>query len=42
MMGEQTRTEAPFYYFRLEDQIAEDHLLRQLDPISISASCAND
>ena len=31
MMGEQPRTESLFYYFRLEDQIPEDHLLRLLD-----------
>jgi len=31
MMGQQPRTESLFYYFRLEDQIPEDHLLRLLD-----------
>ncbi len=31
MMGQQPRVESLFYYFRLEDQIAEDHLLRLLD-----------
>jgi transposase len=31
MMGEQSRTESLFYYFRLEEQIPEDHLLRLLD-----------
>jgi transposase len=31
MMGEQQRTESLFYYFRLEDQIPDDHLLRLLD-----------
>lgn len=31
MMGQQPRTEPLFYYFRLEDQIPEDHLLRQID-----------
>src|SRR5215469_17044635 len=31
MMGEQQRTESLFYYFRLEDQIPNDHLLRLLD-----------
>ena len=30
-MGQQTRTESLFYYFRLEDQIPEDHLLRLID-----------
>jgi len=31
MMGHQTRSESLFYYFRLEDQIPEDHLLRLID-----------
>jgi transposase len=31
MMGQQTRSESLFYYFRLEDQIPEDHLLRLID-----------
>ena len=31
MMGQQTRTESLFYYFRLEDQIPQDHLLRLID-----------
>jgi transposase len=31
MMGQQLRTESLFYYFRLEDQISEDHLLRLMD-----------
>lgn len=31
MMGEQSKTESLFYYFRLEEQIPEDHLLRLLD-----------
>jgi transposase len=31
MMGQQPRTDSLFYYFRLEDQIPEDHLLRLLD-----------
>ena len=31
MMGQQDRTESLFYYFRLEDQIPEDHLLRLID-----------
>jgi hypothetical protein len=28
MMGHQSRSEALFYYFRLEDQVPENHLLR--------------
>jgi len=28
MMGQQPRMESLFYYFRLEDQIPDDHLLR--------------
>src|SRR6266852_4400487 len=31
MMVQQERTESLFYYFRLEDQIPEDHLLRLID-----------
>ena len=31
MMGQQTRTESLFYYFRLEEEIPEDHLLRLID-----------
>jgi len=30
-MGDQQRTESLFYYFRLEDQIPDDHLLRLID-----------
>ncbi len=31
MMGQQTRWESLFYYFRLEDQVPENHLLRLID-----------
>ena len=31
MMGHQSRSEALFYYFRLEDQVPESHLLRLID-----------
>src|SRR5438128_12541210 len=31
MMGHQPRSESLFYYFRLEEQIPEDHLLRLFD-----------
>ena len=31
MMGQQPRMESLFYYFRLQDQIPEDHLLRFID-----------
>jgi len=31
MMGQQTRSEAFFYYFRLEDQVPETHLLRLVE-----------
>jgi transposase len=31
MMGQHDRSEALFYYFRLEDQLPESHLLRQID-----------
>jgi hypothetical protein len=31
MMGQHDRSEALFYYFRLDDQIPETHLLRLID-----------
>ena len=31
MMGHHTRAESLFYYFRLEDQVPENHLLRLID-----------
>jgi len=31
MMGHQPRTESLFYYFRLEEQVPENHLLRLID-----------
>src|ERR1051326_8399482 len=31
MMGHHSRSEALFYYFRLEDQVPENHLLRLID-----------
>jgi hypothetical protein len=31
MMGHQSRSEALFYYFRLEDQVPQNHLLRLID-----------
>lgn len=31
MMGQQSRVEPLFYYFRREDQIPEHHLLRWID-----------
>ena len=31
MMGQNTRSESLFYYFRIEDQVPEDHLLRLID-----------
>ena len=30
MMGQSAKTESMFYYLRLEDQIPEHHLLRQI------------
>jgi hypothetical protein len=41
MMGGQSKTESLFYYFRLEEQIPEDHLLRMLDRYIDFSSCAN-
>ena len=31
MMGHHSRSESLFYYFRLEDQVPENHLLRLID-----------
>jgi len=31
MMGQQDRSEALFYYFRLQDQVPENHLLRLIE-----------
>ena len=31
MMGQHDRSEALFYYFRLEDQVPSNHLLRLID-----------
>jgi hypothetical protein len=31
MMGHDSRSESLFYYFRLEDQVPENHLLRLID-----------
>jgi transposase len=31
MMGHHTRSESLFYYFRVEDHVSEDHLLRLID-----------
>jgi hypothetical protein len=31
MMGHHARSEGLFYYFRLKDQIPENHLLRLID-----------
>src|SRR6202011_5060636 len=31
MMGQHDRSEALFYYFRAEDQVPENHLLRLID-----------
>ena len=30
MMGQHSRSESLFYYFRIEDQVPENHLLRLL------------
>ena len=31
MMGHHSRSETLFYYFRIEDQVPENHLLRCID-----------
>ena len=41
MMGRHGRSEAQFYYFRLEDQVPENHLLR-LRGASVLSLCASD
>ncbi len=38
MMGEHDRSEALFYYFRLEDQVPETHLLRLIERHSAKES----
>ncbi len=41
MMGNHSRSESLFYYFRLEDQVPENHLLRLIDRHKLpSLSCA--
>jgi hypothetical protein len=42
MMGQHARSEALFYYFRLEDQVPENHLLRLIDQHFRLALCTND
>ena len=40
MMGQHDRSEALFYYFRLEDQVPETHLLRLIEKhISFAFVC---
>jgi hypothetical protein len=40
MMGQHDRAEALFYYFRLEDQVPETHLLQSSKGTSALPSCA--
>jgi len=40
MMGQHTRSESLFYYFRIEDHIPEDHLLRLVTDTSTLLSYA--
>jgi hypothetical protein len=42
MMGQNNRSEALFYYFRLEDQVPESHLLRLIERHISLLSCANN
>jgi hypothetical protein len=37
MMGQHDRSEALFYYFRLEDQVPETHLLRLIETLCLCA-----
>jgi transposase len=41
MMGQHDRSEALFYYFRLEDQVPETHLLRLIEK-HISFACVRE
>jgi hypothetical protein len=41
MMGQYARSESLLYYFRLEDQVRKNHLLRLIDSVSTSASFAS-
>ena len=38
MMGQHDRSESLFYYFRIEDQVPENHLLRHSEAFSGSSS----
>jgi hypothetical protein len=40
MMGQHSRSEALFYYFRLEDQVPENHLLRLIEKHISFCLCA--
>ena len=40
MMGQHDRSEALFYYFRLEDQVPETHLLRLIEKTRQLCLCA--
>jgi len=42
MMGQHDRAEALFYYFRLEDQVPETHLLRLIEKHICFAFCARE
>ena len=42
MMGQHDRSEALFYYFRLEDQVPENHLLRLIEKHISFALCAGE
>ena len=42
MMGHQSRGEALLYYFRLEDHVPENHLLRLSTSTLVSILCGSD
>ena len=42
MMGQHDRSEALFYYFRLEDQVPETHLLRLIGKAHQFCLCAGE
>ena len=42
MVGQHDRSEALFYYFRLEDQVPESHLLRLIEKHIQLCLCARE
>ena len=42
MMGQHDRSESLFYYFRIEDQVPQNHLLRCIDRYVPFRFCAGE